>query len=104
MNDTETALALALIVSPVALIVCALLMSASEKVSRFGLGDWLLVAAIIISWLPMVLGIVLSIGDGNPTVDIGYASLFTVIAGTLLLTRMAVRRREQTQQQQGGRT
>lgn len=97
MDDFLFSLAILLIVAPAALIVIALFSTASGNDSlrhkRFSLSDWMLVAAVVISWLPMVLGIVLRIGDGNPSVDIGYAVFFTVISATLLLTRRAMRRR-----------
>lgn len=53
--------------------------------------DVLAGAAAVISWMPLILGVVLNIGDGNPTVDILFGVAITAISVGIIARRRTSR-------------
>lgn len=81
------AIGLLFVVAPAVLVYLSVRMMDSESRTS----DVLAGAAAVMSWMPLILGIVLSIGDGNPTVDILYGAAITVISAGIIARRRTSR-------------
>lgn len=88
MSDSDImTIGLLFVVAPATLAYLSARMMDSEGRAP----DVLAGAAAVISWMPLILGVVLNIGDGNPTVDILFGMAITAISFGIIAQRRASR-------------